>query len=123
MAGHTIPEFRDLAQLPDWALDADARESVLCVAALLYFRPQIDREINGRKLAQLAEAFGEDQVDLACSAQRLPPTMLAPDSQPLPSPDAIHAIGNSLMERHCEPEVAPLIKQAEAIHLWSSEAA
>jgi hypothetical protein len=122
MAGKSLPGFNDVAQLPGWAVDQNRREIVLRITALLYYRQQIDQEINGRKLAQLADVFGEQYLDLACSADLPDANLLASSMSPMPTPDAMLARGAELLASHREPGVAPLVAMADALFAQADRA-
>lgn len=100
MGGDMPHEFSALAAFPNWALnlsDNDYRVQLSRMAALLYFRPQIDREISGAKLQSLAEEFGEEMIDAALSTQEHAPRAVS--NAPLPRPDKMTEIGNAMIER------------------------
>ncbi len=100
MNGDVPITFSTLSALPRWALrigEDEYRTQLSRMAALLNYRPQMDREISGTKLQSIAEEFGENLIDAALSAD-LPPTQIATDV-PLPRPDKMEEMGNSMINR------------------------
>ncbi len=100
MSGNPPLDFSSLSALPHWALrirEDGYRKQLSRMAALLYFRPQMDREISGAKLQSIAEEFGEELIDAALSAE-LPPMQLIEDVS-LPRPDKMEAKGNAMIDR------------------------
>jgi hypothetical protein len=114
--GKALPAYSDLAQLPDWAVDDDRRDAISRITVLLHYRRQIDKEISGRKLAQLAEVFGESYFDLACSAPRPDDSALAADITPMPRPDIMLIKGRKMLDQHRDSTIGPLVSIAEALY-------
>jgi hypothetical protein len=97
--GEVLQPFSALSALPYWTLrmdDAAYRKNLARLAALLHFRPQIDREISGAKLQSLAEEFGEALLDTALAAEL--PSHLPVSDLPLPRPDKMEEIGMAMVE-------------------------
>jgi hypothetical protein len=89
------PSFASVAALPDWVLaDHADREAIARVAALLYHRDAVDAEIDGTRLAALAQCVGENMFDVLCDCE--PPAAKAEERQ-LPRPDGLSAIGHGLI--------------------------
>lgn len=115
MAGQHLPDFVALASLPDWSVDLSVRANVLRMAALLHFRQQIDRELNGARLRQIADEFGEAFFDHACTAPLPAPEALAALAEELPRPDRMIESGEALLARSLEPAIADLVQTAHAL--------
>ncbi len=115
MAGQQLPDFSALAALPDWSVDIAARADILRMAALLHFRQQIDRELNGARLGQIAVAFGEAFLDRACAAPLPPLESMAAFGDELPRPDRMIERGEALLDRSVDPAISNLIEIAHAL--------
>lgn len=89
-AGRPVPRFDDLALRSRWdALDADARDRALAVAALLDARPAIDRELTGARLAPLSGAVGEALFDAVLDSDVTGDELALPDASELGSRGAL----------------------------------
>jgi hypothetical protein len=92
--------FAELMQTPAWVIaqrDENYRITLIRMAALLHFRPQIDREISGARLQLLAQEFGEDMLDAALDAEVIEGSV--PLDAHLPRPDQMEALGRALVEQ------------------------
>jgi hypothetical protein len=114
MAGFDVPSFSALAAMPDWVLvDSPAeRGRIANMAALLHFRQQIDRELDGAKLGAVAADLSEDLFDLACAAPLPPAPAMAAFEDNLPRPDIMIAMGEALLSRKDDPAATTLVNQA-----------
>lgn len=90
----------DLTALPDWIMLDEAHiADVASVIALLHFRRQIDRIVDGDQIRQICEILGEHNLDIACEAPLPSEDMLARIDAPLPPPDQLHDFGKRLLIR------------------------
>lgn len=124
-AGAAGPRFADIAHIPAWlTAPPEQRERTARLVALLRYRPAIDAELSGTRLAMLAEAIGEDLLDAACEA----PLPADADDAPLPSPDRLAEEGWALLHAALptplaghfpgardDPHARALVAQAAAI--------
>jgi hypothetical protein len=95
MSGTAGPRFADIANIPEWlSAEPAAQDRIALLAALLRHRRAIDAELSGPRLAMLAEAVGEDLLDLACDSD-VPGDI---DDAPLPPPERLLAEGRALLE-------------------------
>ncbi len=101
MTGLPLPEFSMLQRVPQWLLDSDEsrRKAAAAIAAILHFRPQIDRELNGSKLGSIADHLGEAAFDTACAQPCPPMDQCADRDASLPRPEQMAAIGQSILNR------------------------
>lgn len=90
----------DLAALPDWImLDDEQIHNAASVAALLHFRRQIDRIVDGEQIRQICETFGEECFDTVCEASLPDEAMLADADANLPPLEQICEFGKKLLVR------------------------
>ena len=88
------PRYADLAKMPDWLSEPEARrQRIAALAGLLRYRRAIDAELSGPKLATIAEMLGEDLFDAACDAE-----VEADGPASLPPPERILDEGRGLLE-------------------------
>ncbi|WP_158266275.1 hypothetical protein [Allosphingosinicella deserti] len=88
------PSYGDLAKIPDWLSEPEARrQRIAALAGLLRYRRAIDAELSGPKLATIAELLGEDLFDAACDADAD-----ADGPASLPPPERILDEGRGLLE-------------------------
>jgi hypothetical protein len=99
-SGARTATLADLTTLPDWImLDEALIADVASVVALLHFRRQIDRIVDGDQIRQMCEILGEHNFDMACEAPLPSEDMLARIDAPLPPPDQLHDFGKRLLIR------------------------
>lgn len=92
-------DFGSFAALPLWSLQNDQDSQALAYAAgLIYFRKQLDRELDGAILRSLAAKTGEGLLDKVMDAGILDDEYLATSDLPLPLPDEIHQTGQCFVE-------------------------
>ena len=101
--------FADLVNPPAWKETAKTNRNDLAVTmALLKARPAIDSELNGQKLANLADFVGEDRFDCVCEADISIFEWGAHDAQ-LPNPMELLEEGEALIvEAENRPEIGAL---------------
>ncbi|PVX28369.1 hypothetical protein [Sphingomonas pokkalii] len=93
--GRPAVRFGDLAKLPAWLdVPVERRSRIAAAAGLLRYRPAIDAEISGPRLAALAAAVGEALFDAVCEA----PVTGTIDADKLPPPDRVIEAGALLLE-------------------------
>jgi hypothetical protein len=97
--GKLPPVFSTMRQLPRWMLSTSdtVQLATAKMTAILYFRRQIDLELGGAKLGELAALFGETLLDHGCSAPCPPDDQRACDSQKLPRPEQMLDEGWAIM--------------------------
>jgi hypothetical protein len=113
--GQSISAFSTMRRLPRWSLStSEATQSATAkMTAILYFRRQIDLELSGAKLGELAALFGEALLDRGNGAPCPPEDQRAGASQKLPRPEQMLEQGWSLMHRALPVALARHYPQAE----------
>ena len=104
LAGETLPDLVDLQRPPEWqALRGNDRARLGMMMAGLHCRPLIDAELNGVRLAALADMFGEDEFDAICgvdvtSLPQLPEARQGEFAPLLSDREAMASLGRDLLE-------------------------
>lgn len=114
--GAASPSFADVANPPAWARsEGDDRAQLAKTIALLASRAAIDSELNGARLAALAEAVGEDSFDQICEADVLDVT-IADIPAALPRPEELERLGSDMLAAaNDRPALAQLAAIAQTI--------
>lgn len=90
----------DLANLPDWImLDDEQMDKTASIAALMHFRRQIDKIVDGEQIRQICDMCGEEYFDLVCETPLPDEAMLADADAVLPPPEQLHTFGKDLLIR------------------------
>ena len=114
LRGDHVPSFAELADPPRWIICGDEEQGqIACVLALLVARPDIDGELNGQRLSELATAVGEDRFDLVCEAD-VAALHLADRPQSLPAARDLDRRGRALLA--AAPGKAALSQLATLAH-------
>ncbi|MEL6878270.1 MAG: hypothetical protein AAGL68_09260 [Pseudomonadota bacterium] len=116
LRGDHVPGFGELVDPPAWSEVAkEQRTDLAAVMALLRFRPALNAELNGQKLASLAQFIGEDRFDQVCEIS-LDEIGVQDACEALPTPFELVEQGERLIEQaERRPEIAHLAQAAASI--------
>lgn len=116
LGGGHVPGFAEVANPPVWASsEGNDRAQLAKVVALLASRSAIDTELNGARLAALADAVGEACFDSICEANVLDLT-IGDYPSALPRPGDLERQGAALLATASErPVLAGLAALAAEI--------
>lgn len=122
--------FDNIRRMPLWwkAPEAD-RASIGTIAALINYRTQIDRELDGGRLRALVGTTGETLFDIACTSQTNFKPVAETAEQPLPIGDDVERAGMEILHRALPSAFSSTVPQAcgdrdaleiadEAANLW-----
>ena len=97
--------FDALFEIPLWQLmDGAKLRKTAITAGLLHYRGQIDRELRGATLRQIAARYGEDLFDLVCDAPMPDHDARADSKKPFSSGLDMEAIGLALLQRSSDAD-------------------
>lgn len=116
LRGEHVPTFNDLVDPPAWKqVAAEHRTDLAVTMALLKSRPAIDGELNGQKLASLAEFVGEERFDEICEVD-CSVFDFADEVGGLPNPLELIEQGEKLIDAaEMNPDLAMLAETGAAI--------
>ncbi len=116
LRGECVPSFAELVDPPAWSHAAqDQHNDLAAVLALLNSRSVVDAELNGQRLATLAQFVGEERFDRVCE-MNIQELHLPHPPESLPTPFELIEQGEVLIEEATRrPEVAHLAEMAAEI--------